>query len=156
MDILDRYLNDILPLIDVDRIVEAMIELAEIEQPSDFDAFERSALYLQQCFRSAGIASQIARSPADGRTKFQAWTAPIGYRTTRATCEIVAPRSCARVLGDRSVEPYTAVVGSGHTGLRGVEGKVAHIRDLEELPALDLAHALAFFEHYARQGIVEL
>lgn len=144
MDILDRYLSAVLPLIDVDRIVEAMVEQAEVEQPSDFDAFERSTATLQRCFLSAGIPAEVLRFPADGRTKFQAWTAPVGYRTTRATCAIVAPQACARVLGEREAEPYTAIIGSGHTGPQGVEGEVVHIRDQHDLPALNLANKIAY------------
>jgi hypothetical protein len=149
MDILDAYLTAVFPLIDVERVVEAMVELAQIEQTSDFDAFDASATFLQHRFRSSGIPSDILRFPADGRTRFQSWTAPIGFRTTDATCEIVAPRECARVLGDRrpggqAGEPYTAIVGTGHTGPGGVEGEVVHIREQDDPCTLDLAGKVAY------------
>jgi len=128
VDILDRYLAAVLPLIDVERIVEAMVELAQVEQGSDFETFDASAAFLQQRFRSSGIAPEVLRFPADGRTRFQSWTAPIGFRTRRATCEIVAPQPCVQILGDRSVEPYTAIVGTGYTGPAGVEGEIVHVR----------------------------
>jgi hypothetical protein len=147
VDILDRILSAVLPLIDVERIVEAMVELAHAERKSDFDAFEASATTLQRRFHSAGIASEVLRFPADGRTNFQAWTAPIGFCTTRATCEIVAPRSCARMLGSRGPggwEPYTAIVGTGHTGPQGVEGEVVHIHEQADLSDIDLAGKIAY------------
>jgi hypothetical protein len=149
MDILDRYLTAVLPLIDVEEIVRSIVELARTERNSDFDSFEASAAYLQRRFHSTGIAADVLRFPADGRARLQCWTAPIGFRTTRAICAIVAPQASARVLGSRPTEPYTAIVGTGHTGPKGVEAEVVHIRDPEALHAatvgeLDLAGKIVY------------
>lgn len=159
MDILDRYLADVLPLIDADHIIRDIIKLAQIEQNTDFDAFAESADYLQRQFTSAGIASEIIRFPADGRTKFQCWTTPIGFRTTRAICAIVAPQDRARVLGDRDVEPNTAIVGTGHTGPGGIEGDVVHVKELAGVSTVDIRDKIVYCSNLhplsVRRAVIE-
>lgn len=144
MDILGKCLADVLPLIQAERIVQDILELGRIEQRTDFGSFAESATYMQQRFRSAGIESQILAFPADGVTKLQCWTTPIGYRTTRAVCAIVEPRAHARLLGDREVEPNTAIVGTGHTGPQGIEAQVIHITERASIAGTDIADKIVY------------
>ena len=77
MDVLDRYLAAVLPLIDVDQIVETAVELAHVERPSDFGSFEKSAATLRQRFRSAGISSEISGhwyGRASARAASESWS----------------------------------------------------------------------------------
>jgi hypothetical protein len=159
MDTLDRYLADILPLIDTDQIMRDITELSRIEQHTDFDSFAESADTLRRQFASAGITSEILRFPADGRTKLQCWTAPIGFRTTRAICSIVEPLGCARVLGDRDVEPNTAIVGTGHTGPEGIEADVIHVEEQASVWATDVKGKIVYCSKLhplsIRQAVIE-
>jgi hypothetical protein len=159
MDILDTYLADVLALIDVDQIVHGAVELGQIEQRTDFDSFAESASYLHRQFLSSGIASEILQFPADGKTKFQCWTTPIGFRTTRATCSIVEPSHCARVLGDRDVEPNTAIVGTGHTGPQGIEARVVHIQERASFRDIDVKDQIVYCSNLhplsIRQAVIE-
>lgn len=144
MDPLDRCFAAVAPLVDVDRIADQIARLAERERRTDFDSFEGSARYLAARFRDLGAACEVLRFPADGVTTYGCWTAPIGYRTTRAKCAIVAPAQCACVLGDRDVEPNTAIVGTGYTGPGGIEAPVVHVAAREDLPGLDIAGKIVF------------
>jgi hypothetical protein len=159
MDILDKCVVDVLPLIDAEQIIRDIIKLGRIEQNTDFDSFAESASYLHRQFTSTGITSEILRFPADGRTKFQCWTAPIGFRTTRAVCSIVEPRDCARVLGDRDVEPNTAIVGTGHTGPEGIEAEVVHVEEQTTISAMDIKDKIVYCSNLhpisIRQAVIE-
>jgi hypothetical protein len=159
MDILDKCIADVLPLIDAEQIIRDIIKLGRIEQNTDFDSFAESASYLHQQFTSTGITSEILRFPADGKTKLQCWTTPIGFRTTRAVCSIVEPRDCARVLGTRDVEPNTAIVGTGHTGPEGIEAKVIHVKEQATVSAMDIKHKIVYCSDLnplsIRQAVIE-
>jgi hypothetical protein len=159
MDILDKYLADVLPLIDADQIIQDAIKLGQIEQNTDFDSFAESADYLRRQFASAGIASEILRFPADGTTKLQCWTTPIGFRTTRAICSIIEPQDCARVLGSRDVEPNTAIVGTGHTGPEGIEADVIHVKEQASVTAMDIRDKIVYCSGLhplsVRQAVIE-
>ena len=144
MDPLDRCLDDVAPLVDPARIAAGIHELAQIERPTDWDSFQNSARYLCDQFLAIGATSEILHFPADGRTKICCWTAPIGYRTTRARCAIVAPQACAGLLGDRETEPNTAIVGTGHTGPQSVEGEVVHIEAAGGIPAASIAGKIVY------------
>ncbi len=139
MDPLDRCLDDVAPLVDPARIAAGIRELAEVERPTDWDSFQNSARYLRDRFLAIGATAEILRFPADGRTRLGCWTAPIGYRTTRARCAIVAPQACACVLGDREAEPNTAIVGTGHTGPEGVEGEAVQFEATDQITATRIA-----------------
>ena len=159
MDILNQCLADVLPLVDTDRIIADIVELAHIERSTDFDSFLKSAEYLHRRFLSSGVESEILRFPADGRQKFQCWTAPIGFRTTRALCSIVEPRAYARVLGDRAIEPNTAIVGTGHTGPEGLTAPVVHIINRASLCDVDIQDKIVYCSNLhpasIRQAVIE-
>jgi hypothetical protein len=170
MDILDACLADVFPLIDAARIERGIVELARLERNTDFDSFARSATYLCERFRAIGVESEVLHFPADGRTKYHCWTSPIGFRTTRATCEIVEAKDCAlvrssdlsrlpRVLGDRAAEPNTAIVGSGHTGPQGIEAKVVHIEDPADVAQTDMRGKIVYCSRFnpfsIRRAVVE-
>jgi hypothetical protein len=159
MDPLDRCLDDVAPLVDPARIDAGIRELAQIERPTDWDSFQNSARYLCDQFLAIGATCEILHFPADGRTRYGCWTAPIGYRTTRARCAIVAPEACAGPLGDRETEPNTAIVGTGHTGPEGVEGEVVHVEASDEIPAAGIAGKIVYCSRVhptsIRQAVVE-
>jgi hypothetical protein len=159
MHLLNRFLSSVVPLIDTAVIAQAAVELSQIEQPTDFCSFARSADYLKQRFLSIGAESEILHFPADGKTRYHCWTAPIGFRTTHAVCSIVEPQDCARVLGDRTVEPNTAVVGTGHTGAEGVEAEVVHARRSMDISDVDVRDKIIYCSdlepQLIRQQIIE-
>ena len=159
MHILDRFLSSVVPLIDTAGIAQATVELSQIERPTDFDSFARSADYLNQRFLSIGAESEILHFPADGKTRYHCWTAPIGFRTTRAVCSIIEPKDCTRVLGDRTVEPNTAVVGTGHTGAEGIEAEVVHVKQSMDISEADVRDKIVYCSdlepHLIRQQIIE-
>ena len=159
MDILDKVLADILPLIDTDSIAQGIRELAQIEEKTDFDSFSASANYMHRRFSSIGMESKILGFPADGKTRYQCWTAPIGFRTTRAVCSIVEPAECARVLGDRVIEPNTAIVGTGYTGPGGIEAEVVHLKEPADALTADIQGKIVYCSRFGapsvRQAVIE-
>jgi hypothetical protein len=86
----------------------------------------------------------VLHFPADGVSRYGCWTAPIGYYTARATCAIVTPQACARVLGDRDLEPNTAIVGTGYTGPGGIEAQVVHVTGPDDVREADLRGKIVF------------
>jgi hypothetical protein len=144
MDVLDTCLNEIVPLVDTRTMAERIVELCHIEAPTDFDSFEASARYLRRLFASAGADAEILRFPADGVTPYHMWTAPTGFRTNAAVCSIVEPAACAKVLGDRRVEPNTAIVGTGYTGPEGIEAETVHIKHQAAFSQMDIRGKIAY------------
>jgi hypothetical protein len=153
MDPLDRALSEVAPLIEPARIAQDIAELGRIEQRTDFGAFAASAAYLNKRFTEIGLESQILRFPADGRARYHCWTAPIGFCTTQATCEIVEPQACARVLGDRDLEPNTAIVGTGHTGPGGVVAEVVHLKAPADIAGVDIAGKVIYCSDFSPSSI---
>lgn len=141
---LGKYLDLAAPFVDPVEIEGKIIRLAELDRPSDFDSFNASAEFVAAEFAEAGLDSEILRFPADGETKYHGWTAPIGFRTTKAVCEMIDPNGGTVVLGDRAVEPNTAVVGCGHTGPEGVAAEVVMIDEDTDWNALDAAGKILY------------
>ncbi len=99
MDRIEASLQEILPLIDTDRAADLGYALAEIEKTTDFDSFDAAAAFAQGQFRSCGMACEVLRFPADGRTMLHTYRAPIGFRTGRAAVSIIEPDGRHRFVG---------------------------------------------------------
>jgi hypothetical protein len=127
------FLSAVLPLINPGRVIDRMAELSRLELPADFDSFHLSAQVTAAHLRSLGLQSSVTYFPADGETRFQAYTAPIGFRTRRALCTLVRPEPFRKVLGDRAAEPNTAIAGSGHTGPDGIAAEAVWIQSRDDL-----------------------
>ena len=91
MKFLDKYLSPVLPLIDIEHIKKTMADLAEIEKPADFNSFSKSVEFLENKYASLGMESHTLKFPADGKTKYYTYTAPMGFIAESATCAIVEP-----------------------------------------------------------------
>jgi hypothetical protein len=119
-DPLDRMIDAVLRAVDVDGVCAFARELQHVERPTDFASFAETAAFLQQQYEADGLHVKRYGFAADGETRYHGWTAPIGFVTRDAVCEVVEPAACARVLGDRGSEPNTPVLGSGHTPPEGI------------------------------------
>jgi hypothetical protein len=144
MSIVEKYFSMIKPLIDTDRIKRIMAELTDIEKPTDFDSFEKAVAYMNGHFKNAGYDLQTLYFPADGETPWHSYTAPIGFRTTKAVCTLVEPAEFKKVLGDRDIEPNTAIMGCGHTGPEGVTAEVVHIKETDDFSKLDIKDKIVY------------
>lgn len=121
---LAALLQEALALADPAAIARTACELADIEKRTDFESFGRASRHVAGLFRAAGAETEELWFPADGTTRHGCWTAPIGFRTTRAVFALTDPPQCAGIVADRDAEPNTAFVGTGYTGPAGVAGEL--------------------------------
>lgn len=143
-DPLDRMIEAVLAAVDVEGVCAFAQELQRIERPTDFHSFEAAAEIVRERYQAAGLDVRRYGFIADGEARYHGWTAPIGFVTRSATCEVVTPTAYAKVLGDRRHEPNTAVLGSGHTPGEGVEAEVVAVMSPEAVTQANVAGKIAY------------
>lgn len=143
-DPLDRMIEAVLDAVDVDGVCAFARELQQIERPTDFASFAEAAAFLEERYEAAGLTAKRYGFTADGETRYHGWTAPIGFVTRDAVCEIVEPAALARILGDRRREPNTAVLGSGHTPPGGIVAQVVLATSAEAVARAPVAGKIVY------------
>lgn len=139
MDLIDRLLECLAPRVQVEQLLGLIRDLNALERTTDADSFAAAAAFTAQHYTEAGLTESVSgrggvrHFPADGQTEYHTYTAPIAFRTRRAVCTRIDPDGEREVLGDRLVEPNTAILGTGYTGPQGVTGEIAVVHSLEDL-----------------------
>ncbi|HTL52368.1 MAG TPA: M28 family peptidase [Planctomycetota bacterium] len=159
MDALDRLLDALTGEIDPAHLLKGIGELSTLERPTDFDSFTAAAQYTRDRYRAAGLVETAAGTggirqfPADGKMHFHTYEAPIGFRTRRAVCSQIGDDGKETVLGDRAVEPNTAIVGTGHTGPAGITANALLVRSRKDITATSARGKIVFTPNLHPQTI---
>jgi hypothetical protein len=104
--------------VDGERAKDYVRRIWEIDRHNTFAHFARSAAFVVEALRRAGVEAQVEEYPADGRSRFGDFLAPKAWDVEAATLDILAPEE--RRLADWSAEPLTLVMGSTGTPDGGV------------------------------------
>ena len=128
-----KLIDEIAETINPQTVVQYAQTLASIEQRTDSESFAAAHKWLTQQYQDVGLDTCSIDMTCDGTTKIQSYQAPIAWTCKQAIGQIKIDENNYKVVADRSTEPYTAILGTGHTGPQGVEGALLHITSKDEL-----------------------
>ncbi|MCC6348154.1 MAG: DUF4910 domain-containing protein [Candidatus Eisenbacteria bacterium] len=157
----ERWLERLRPRVDGERALAAVREIAKHHRIQSTPGYDAAADWLTGALRAEGLAVEVERPPADGRTRFLGCPLPEGWDCERATATLQGARG-PEPLADFSRRPLSLVQRSesGHgrfplvaagEGVRPSDYEGLDVRGRVVLVhgAVQRAHALAVVERGA-------
>lgn len=118
--------------IDGDEVFRIVSDIWRSDRFFDFKSFHRTADYIVERLRRAGLEVESFEVPADGRTRFGDWVTPKAWDVDDAWLTLVEPQEHMRVLARYREAPPCLFMYSAPTPEDGVVAELVYVRDADK------------------------
>ncbi len=125
-------INTLSELVDESSLYNHTEQIFESDRMSNFTAYNNTAAWLKQTMLDYGLDEvELEELPADGKTLFSDWIAPLAWDVNEAWLEVNAPNGEAVRLCDYARLPDTIIMGSEPTQNDGIQARLINIDELD-------------------------